>query len=61
MLYIWTRQFGTASDDMAYGVATDTSGNIYMTGTTDGGLDGNTNAGDRDAFIVNFNSAGEKQ
>jgi hypothetical protein len=34
---------------------------IYVTGYTGGGLDGNANAGGKDAFIVKFNSDGEKQ
>ena len=57
----WTRQFGTPGSDEAIGIVTDAKGNIYVVGDTYGGLDGNTNAGGRDAFIVKFNSAGEKQ
>ncbi|MFH1227028.1 MAG: SBBP repeat-containing protein [Planctomycetota bacterium] len=57
----WTRQSGTASDDVAFGVAVDTAGNIYVTGYTKGGLDGNTNAGSADLFMVKYNSDGVKQ
>ena len=58
----WTKQLGTSSDDYASGVATDSSGNIYVTGyTEEGGLDGNTSAGDYDLFVVKYNSSGTKQ
>ena len=57
----WTQQLGTSSDDNGYGVAVDSSGNIYVTGRTEGGLDGNTNAGSWDIFLVKYNSSGIKQ
>ena len=56
----WTKQLGTSIEDEARGVATDTSGNVYVTGTTGGGLDG-TNAGNYDLFVVKYNSDGVKQ
>jgi hypothetical protein len=57
----YTRQLGVARA-LTYGqsVATDTSGNVYVTGTTYGGLDGNTQAGFSDAYITKFNSSGDK-
>ncbi len=57
----WTKQLGTSSGDIAYGVATDSSGNVYVTGSTYGGLDGNTNSGQQDMFLVKYNSSGTKQ
>ena len=57
----WTKQLGSSSDDVAYGVATDSSGNVYVAGYTQGGLDGNTNAGYTDLFVVKYNSSGTKQ
>jgi len=41
---------------MAHGVTTDSSDNIYVTGSTDGGLDENTNSGKNDIFLVKYNS-----
>ena len=57
----WTKQLGTSIFDEAFGVATDSSGNVYVTGVTQGGLDGNTNAGSFDLFVVKYNSSGTKQ
>ena len=50
----WTKQLGTSSTDNATGVATDSSGNVYVTGYTGGGLDGNTSAGGIDLFVVKY-------
>lgn len=58
---LWGRQRGTVERDCAYGVATDSSGNIYVTGYTGGGLDGYTNAGGTtwDIFLMKFSPAGD--
>ena len=58
---LWTRQLGTASWDIAKEIAVDSSGNVYVTGNTEGDLDGNTNAGKEDVFLVKYNSSGTKQ
>jgi hypothetical protein len=58
---LWTKQLGTSKHDRARGVATDSSGNVYVTGDTYGGLDGNTSAGSNDLFVVKYNSSGTKQ
>jgi len=57
----WTKQLGTSSYDEGRGITTDSSGNIYVTGFTKGGLDGNTNSGGYDIFLVKYNSSGTKQ
>ena len=57
----WTKQLGTSSHDWGNGVTTDSSGNIYVTGYTDGGLDGNTTSGGTDIILVKYNSSGIKQ
>ena len=57
----WTNQLGTSSGEQGYGVTVDSSDNIYVTGTTGGGLDGNTNSGGSDIFLMKFNSDGVKQ
>jgi hypothetical protein len=57
----WTKLLGTAAPDDATGVAVDGSGNIYVTGSTDGNLDGNTNAGPSDVFLARYDSSGSRQ
>ena len=56
-ILLWMRQFGTSGNDQAQAVSTDGMGNIYISGTTAGSL-GETNAGDRDAFICKYDSSG---
>ena len=59
---LWTRQFGTASDDDTVGpsgaVATDSTG-VYIGGTTDGTLPGQTSAGNDDAFVRKYSPSGD--
>ena len=57
----WTKQLGTSSGDVGHGVTTDSSDNIYVTGGTGGGLDGNTSSGGNDIFLVKYSSSGTKQ
>jgi uncharacterized delta-60 repeat protein len=57
----WTKQLGTGTADYGWGVTVDSSDNIYVTGGTSGGLDGNSNSGSQDIFLVKYNSDGVKQ
>jgi hypothetical protein len=56
----WTKQWGTSSSDSSGSVSADGLGNVYISGDTDGSL-GATNAGDYDAFVSKYNSAGNLQ
>ena len=58
---IWTKQLGTSKGEEGFEVTIDSSDNIYVTGSTRGGLDGNTNSGKSDIFLVKYNSSGTKQ
>ena len=57
----WTKQYGTSSDDRGLGITLDSSGYIYITGQTSGGLYGNTNAGGYDIFLMKLDSSGTIQ
>ena len=56
-----TQQLGTPNSDEVFGVATDSSGNVYVAGQTQGEMDGNINAGFNDIFLQKYNSSGTKQ
>ena len=58
---LWARQRGTTEREFAHGVATDIRGDIYVTGYTGSGLDGNTWYGSWDVFLMKFDSAGNWQ
>src|SRR2546428_7317178 len=53
----WTVQFGTVLDDSAVAVAVDASG-VYVAGQTIGPLPGQTNAGNLDAYLQKYDTAG---
>ena len=56
----WVRQLGSAGQDIAFGVAVDGTGNVYIAGTTYGDL-GGVNHGGRDIVIIKYTSAGAQQ
>ena len=56
-----TQQLGTSGHDIGLEVTVDSSNNIYVTGRTRGGLDGNTSSGGHDLFLVKYNSNGVLQ
>jgi hypothetical protein len=61
---LWSTLVGGSADDMVWGLAVDSTGNVYVTGTTSsadfpvpGGFD-MTLGGALDAFVMKINSAG---
>ena len=54
---VWRTQLGTSEEDQAYGIATDSDNNVYITGITEGAL-GGTNLGSNDIFVVKFDTDG---
>ncbi|HIK10929.1 MAG TPA: SBBP repeat-containing protein [Oscillatoriaceae cyanobacterium M33_DOE_052] len=57
---LWTEQLGTAGDDRAWGVTVDKNGIVYLTGTTQGSLNGQPHFGSNDTFVMTFDSAGNQ-
>jgi len=57
---LWLKQFGTTGADLSYGLTTDSSGNIYATGYTAGGLSGNANLGNNDAWLARYDTNGNQ-
>lgn len=64
---LWATYYGGGNDDFGTGCAVDPSGNVFLAGATastfgivDGGHQENYGGGDRDAFLVKFDSSGER-
>jgi hypothetical protein len=57
----WTRQLGTTGTEEAYAITSDAAGNVYVAGYTDGALDGQTQVGLGDVFVVKYQSDGRKR
>lgn len=58
---LWSRQFGSVGSDVARGVAVDSGGNVYLAGSTLGGLEGNLNFGGEDLFLIKYAASGARQ
>lgn len=58
----WTRLLGVAAvATEGFGLTLDQAGNAYITGYTDGNLDGQVRTGTRDQFIVKYDTNGNRQ
>lgn len=54
----WLRLFGSSETDTAYGLAVDGAGDVYISGDTDGGVEGYSNAGFFDGFVAKYDASG---
>ncbi|MDG5466808.1 SBBP repeat-containing protein [Deltaproteobacteria bacterium IMCC39524] len=55
---LWSKLLGTTSNDLGFDVVLDDLDNIYLTGITDGPLDGNTPLGMTDVFVTKYDPIG---
>jgi hypothetical protein len=62
---LWTRLHGSALvETIGYGISTDSSGNVYITGSAQGAMDGETfptDAGGTAVFLIKYDSSGNRQ
>ncbi len=56
----WMRQIGTTETDLSLDVSADGLGNVYISGYSDGSLEG-PNAGGSDAFVSKYDASGTLQ
>jgi hypothetical protein len=54
---LWKQQLGTSNEDYSSGVATDSQGNIFISGATEGALAG-SNKGVSDAWVAKYSPKG---
>src|SRR2546427_6633276 len=57
---LWTRQFGTRGNDIAYSAAVDRAGNIYITGSTTGAFLEQNLLGNGGTFLRKYDSGGNE-
>lgn len=55
----WVREFGTSSQDLAFGISDDSTG-VYITGFTQGILSGQTSFGEGDVFLRKYDFDGNE-
>ncbi len=55
---IWTRQIGTSKSEQGRAIYIDSNDNIYITGYTNGSLEGNITSGKYDIFVIKLDVEG---
>ena len=57
----WIMNLGISEEESGISMTFDSSNNVYITGYTRNGLEGNTNSGDFTVFLVKYNSSGSRE
>lgn len=58
---LWTKLLGSTKNDEAKAITLgEKDGKIYITGNTEGNINGQKNIGSKDAFVIKLNSKGEE-
>ena len=55
----WTIQSGTISNDVIHDITIDKNDNIYLSGYSQGSLDGYSNIGNRDVILLKYDKSGK--
>ncbi len=55
---LWTQYLGGAGDDQSRGLALDAAGHVWIGGSSSSSFGGHTNAGGSDAFVAEYDTAG---
>ena len=58
---LWSTQYGSAGHQWGYGLAIDSSDNIYLTASTDESVDSQTYSGGDDIILAKYSDNGTKQ
>ena len=60
--WLWTRLWGSTADERVdvNCIVVTSGGDVYISGTTSGQLDGNTNQGMMDVFLVKYDTSGNR-
>jgi hypothetical protein len=58
---LWVVRFGTPQDEYATAVAINEEGEVWVSGDTYGGMEGNVNKGEKDGFLAKFDASGVQQ
>ncbi len=58
---LWIQKFGSDKDDSCNGISVDNQGNVCVTGSTLGSIDGKTYPFNRDAFVCKYDGDGTHQ
>ena len=57
----WTKQYGESGCETPYDINVDDTDHIYIVGSSSGNLDGSTNNGKEDIFLMKFDMDGNKK
>ena len=57
----WIMDLGISDEESGISMTFDSSDNVYITGYTRNGLEGNKNSGDFTVFLVKYNSSGTRE